>query len=211
MKPHVLVAAAGEDMDTSFQVMRAIPVEKMVMITSEKDRKAVKEFEKDLHRFRVPVQIVGVRDYSINEMFGILKRVKEAEKGKDIIMNVASGSKLTSCVTLSAAFVNGIKAVGVMGDEMVSFPIMKFSYYKALSDQKLRILQHLHDNTECCASLEELSRRVKMSLPLISYHMNGNQKVEGLEKMGLVELVGKGKRISVRMSSLGKMLMAGYL
>jgi DNA-binding transcriptional ArsR family regulator len=211
MKKRILVAAAGEDMESTYHVIRAIRIDKLVLITAAKDMEKAEDLKKELKKFGVEVQHVDVKDYSINEIFRIVKLINESEEGNDVIMNVASGDKLTSCVTLSAAFVNGMKALGVMGNDVVSFPIMRFSYYKTLSGQKLKIMEHLHDDKDCCASLDELSKRVKMSLPLISYHINGNQKVEGLEAMGLVDLAGKGKRISVQLSDLGKMLMAGYL
>lgn len=211
MKKHVLIAPFGDDIESVFQIIRTFNIEKMFLIAEKGDLEHAKDFQKTVGRFRIPSQILEVKSYSIAEMFRIVKQISKSGDTDDIIVNVSSGNKLTSCVTLSAAFVNGIKAVGVMGDKLMMFPVMKFSYYKMLSDQKLRLLKQLHEKPNCCASLEELGGQVKMSLPLISYHVNGNQKVEGLEKMGLVELTGKGKKIRIHLSELGRMLMSGYL
>ena len=49
-----------------------------------------------------------------------------------------------------------------------------------------KILKLLYEKEACCSSMEELSRETKMSIPLISYHINGNLKSEGLKTMGLV-------------------------
>ena len=50
-----------------------------------------------------------------------------------------------------------------------------------------------------------------MSLPLISYHINGTLKSEGLEKMGLVETVEGKRKIKLGLTTLGKMLIRGYV
>ena len=63
----------------------------------------------------------------------------------------------------------------------------------------------------CCASLEELSKKTKMSLPLISYHINGNLKSEGLKDMGLVETTESKGRIAVQLSTMGRLLLKGYV
>ena len=56
---------------------------------------------------------------------------------------------------------------GVDGDEAMLLPVLRFSYYKILTDRKLEILRVLFGNPQCCASLEELSKKTGMSLPLI--------------------------------------------
>lgn len=50
-----------------------------------------------------------------------------------------------------------------------------------------------------------------MSLPLISYHINGNLKSEGLKDMGLVETAEKKGRIEIKLSTLGVLLLRGYV
>lgn len=210
MKKNNLVALVGEGIDTIFQMIRAFPIEQVTLLSTEDKLQEAKDFEKKLTTFKVPSKIIKLQKYSIDEIFRIVKTLNESEKDREIIINVSSGDKLTSCLALSAAFVNGIKAVGVMNDQLVMMPIMKFSYYKSLSDQKLKILKILYENKKCCASLEQLSKVTKMSLPLISYHMNGSHKVEGLKQMGLVELSENRKNIAVTLSELGRMLMSGY-
>ena len=61
------------------------------------------------------------------------------------------------------------------------------------------------------SSLEELSKKTKMSLPLISYHINGNLKSEGLKDLGLVETMEEKGRIAVKLSTLGRLLVKGYI
>ncbi|MHA1989122.1 MAG: winged helix-turn-helix domain-containing protein, partial [Promethearchaeota archaeon] len=142
----------------------------------------------------------------------ILKTVSESIKDKDkIIINVTSGNKVTSCLTLCAAYVYGITAVAVMGDDVMMFPIVRLSYYKAISPRKLKIMELLYKKKNCCESLEQLANELSMSLPLVSYHINGNQKVDGLKQMGLIDTEESRKRTEVTLNSLGEMLMMGYI
>jgi DNA-binding transcriptional ArsR family regulator len=67
----------------------------------------------------------------------------------------------------------------------------------------------MEDN--CCSSLEQLSRKSGMSLPLISYHINGTPKSHGLKEMGLVETEDIGGRVNLRLTRLGQVLVKGYI
>jgi len=142
-------------------------------------------------------------------MFQKISEISKQEKGKKIIVNTATGDRMTTCAATSAAFVNGLKAMSVMGDESMLLPVLKFSYYRILTDKKLGLLKHLHKKD--AASLDELSKKMKMSLPLISYHINGNLKSEGLRDLGLVETKQAKGRMAVKISTLGKLLIKGYI
>jgi hypothetical protein len=50
-----------------------------------------------------------------------------------------------------------------------------------------------------------------MSLPLVSYHVNGTLKSEGLKQLGLVETTEQKGRVEVHLSTLGKLLVRGYI
>jgi hypothetical protein len=91
-------------------------------------------------------------------------------------------------------------------------PILKFSYYKLIPDRKLAILKYLKEQPDCCASMEDLSERLKMSLPLLSYHVNGTGKSEGLVSQGLAEIhEGPHGKIQVMLSELGKLIAEGLV
>jgi hypothetical protein len=60
--------------------------------------------------------------------------------------------------------------------------------------------------------MEDLSARLKMSLPLLSYHTNGSGKSEGLVSQGLVEVhEGPHGRTQVMLSELGKLIAEGLV
>ncbi len=117
-----------------------------------------------------------------------------------------------NCAALAAAYVNGLKAFNVIEDKVMLLPVLKFSYYRLMPERKLNILKFLKGEPDCCSSLEDLSRRLKMSLPLISYHINGSAKAEGLVSQGLVEVhIGPHGRTQVMLTELGRLLAEGLV
>ncbi|MEK6808437.1 MAG: hypothetical protein AABY14_01995, partial [Nanoarchaeota archaeon] len=165
---------------------------------------------KDLDRFGIPSKIIEIKGEIWEDMFQKIGEITKLEAGKNIIINTSTGDRMTTCAATSAAFVNGIKAFSVDNGMAMLLPVLKFSYYKMLTDRKMGILKIL-SKPDCCMSLEELSKKTKMSLPLISYHINGNLKSEGLKDMGLVETMEKKGRIEIKLSTLGRMLIKGYV
>ncbi|MFQ6127137.1 MAG: DUF6293 family protein [Candidatus Heimdallarchaeota archaeon] len=210
MKQHVLIAPVGKEMETIFPILRTFPTKKIILIASDNTWKEANEFKDELKIFRIPIEITKVESYSIDDIFKIIKNIMKFEKGKDALINVASADKVTSCFTLCAAYVYGISAVAVMGEKVMLLPIMKFSYYKTISEPKLKILSILHKK-ESYMTIEELRAETNMSRPLLSYHLNGTTEVEGLKQLELVETRDERKNVMVKLSELGKMLIAGYL
>lgn len=209
---HTIIAAVGDNMDSLFIGIREFPTKKIILITPEDKIGIAEKAKKDLEKFKIPVQIKKVEGEPWEAVFQAVKEIKEAEGDKDLIINAASGDAgANKCALCSAAFVNGLKAFTVNGNEVMLMPILKFSYYKMLTDKKMDILKFLYKNKECCASLEELSKKLKMSLPLVSYHINGNLKSEGLKEMGLVTADEWKGKIKVALTLLGRLLVKGYV
>lgn len=207
----VIVAAIGPDISDVYVAVRQFKTDKVILIAYPGKAAATEKAKKELARFKVPVDIVKAGNNIWEDTFRIINSIKKANEGKDIIINVSSGDKITRCAMTSGAFVNGLKAFSVMDGEIGMLPVLKFSYYKLITDRKMKILQTLFREKDCCASLEELSKRCGMSLPLVSYHVNGNPKSEGLKDMALVETSEKGGRVAIKLSLMGRILMKGYV
>jgi DNA-binding transcriptional ArsR family regulator len=210
MTQYTIVAPMGESVDTIYQVIRTFPTNKVVLITDQQQLNKANEFKNDLEKFKIPITISKLKDFTIEEIFRIIKIVSDSTK-ENIIINVTSGNKVTSCLTLCAAYVYGLTAVAVMGENVMMFPIVRLSYYKAISPRKLKIMELLYTKKNCCSSLDQMAHELNMSLPLVSYHINGNQKVDGLKQMGLIDTVESRKRTEVTLNTLGEMLMMGYI
>lgn len=210
MEKNIIIAPVGDNMDALFIGLREFPTEKIILLTPPERLGDAEKAIKDLDRFKVPAKMVEIKGNIWEEMFRKIAEIREIEKGKSILINTATGDRSTTCAATSAAFVNGIKAFSVEDGATMLLPVLKFSYYRMLTDKKMGILKML-SKPDCCMSLEELSKKTKMSLPLVSYHINGNLKSEGLKEMGLIETNEKKGRIEVKLSTLGRMLIKGYV
>jgi len=183
---HIMIAPVGELIESLFVGIRDFPTKKVYLLAPKNYVKLAKKTKLDLDRFKIDCKIVELgKEHIWEEVFRTIAEIKNEEKDENIIVNTGTGDRGTQCAATSASFVNGLKAIDVGGNESMLLPIMKFSYYKILTDKKLEILKALN-NKDCCGSLDKLSKKLKMSLPLLSYHINGNLRSEGLI---LVELL----------------------
>lgn len=203
---YTLIVLVGEDWENLYIGIREFPIQKIILIAFPDDIQKALKARIELEKFRVPVEVIEIHGDMFEEFFKILSEIKKREE--NIILNVASGDKVSACIALSAAFVNGLKAFGVKDGNLMLFPVLKFSYYRLISDKKMRILQVLQERD--ALSLEELSRAVEMSPPLISYHVHGSAKTEGLLSLGLAETAEEDTK-KVKLSTLGKLLLRGYV
>ncbi|MFH1443527.1 MAG: hypothetical protein ABIG96_05820, partial [Candidatus Micrarchaeota archaeon] len=146
---------------------------------------------------------------SMEEVFGRLARINERESGNKVIVNVDT-DYMSSCIALSSAFVNGVQAIGVLHDKIIAYPIMKFSYYNALSDKKMEVIRTISMKGEF-ESLEAISRELKMSLPLVTYHIRGSRDKPGLEELGLVNTRRNRGKIITTLSPLGRLIVNGLV
>ena len=207
---YVVVAPVGDFMEALYVGIREFPTERVILISPKVLIADANKAKEDLDKFKIPVKIVQIDGNIWEETFKAICEIKAMEKTGEIIVNVATGNRDTRCAATSASFVNGLKAFSVMGNDTMLLPVLKFSYYKLLTDKKMDILKLLYSNNNMI-SMEELSKKTKMSLPLISYHVNGNLKSEGLKEMGLVETKEVKGKVDIYLSVLGKLLVKGYV
>ncbi len=210
----VIVAPVGENMDALFQGLKEFSTERIILVTPESKLDIAEKTKAELDKFKIPVVIKTIKAESDSalweEMFEVISKIRKQEKDSDLLINVATGDKITGCAATSAAFVNGLKAFSVDDRGAVLLPILKFSYYKLLTNKKMEIMKVLNQ-PGCCMSLEELSKRTKMSLPLTSYHVNGTLKSAGLKELGLVDVTERNGRSEIHLSMLGRLLIKGYV
>ncbi|MDH2900631.1 MAG: ArsR family transcriptional regulator [archaeon] len=195
----VQIAPVGDNLDALFVGLREFPTKKIVLLAPTDKMADARELEKRLAPFKLPVTIIELKGSSILEkMFEVVAGLKKEEsfsrenvdpKGEDnVIVNVATGDRISTCAALSASYVNGIRAFSVVEDHVMLLPMLKFSFNKLISDKKMEIIKALADVES--RSFEELAKRLKMSAPLLSYHLNGDRETSGLIELGLVEWVG---------------------
>ncbi|MEM4244904.1 MAG: DUF6293 family protein [Candidatus Nanoarchaeia archaeon] len=210
----VVIAPVGENINALFQGIKEFPTERIILVTPEDKIDIAEDAKKQLEKFKIQVMIRTIKSEGESalweEMFETVSKIRKNEPDSEILVNVTTGDRTTNCAATSAAFVNGLKAFSVGQKGVMLLPVLKFSYYKLLTDKKMEILKVLNQ-PGCCLSLEELSRRTKMSLPLTSYHVNGTLKSEGLKDLGLVETKENNGRTEIHLSMLGRLLVKGYV
>jgi DNA-binding transcriptional ArsR family regulator len=211
---NIVVAPVGEQMDALFVGLREFPTEKVILLSQEQRRDNAEKIKQDLEMFKIPGHIVSINETTEigvwEHTFRVLNDIKNAETDKEILVSIETGDKMIRWAAMGGAFVNGLKAFAVFGDRAMMLPLMKFSYYKLIPDKKMEIIRILNEAKDT-TSLDELSKKTGMSLPLISYHINGNLKSEGLKTMGLVETKEEKGRVAIKLSTLGRMVVRGYV
>ncbi len=206
------IATVGEDITPVLVGIRELPVTKLVLLYTQDAQPQVRDLERKLADVMVPVEAHLVRGDPIVGVMEIVAAILKEEilKYDEIFLNVSSGSKMLSCAGLSAAFVNGIKAIGATEKGIFHLPVLKFSYAELISEPKLQILralQALHGNAD---SLVDLEAKADVEKSLLSYHIRGGRESKGLEELGLVKVDRReyGK-LSIHLTELGRLVLVG--
>lgn len=206
----IVVAPVGDFMDALYVGLKEYSAERVILISSKTLISQANKAKTDLDKFKIPVKIIEINGHVFEETFKAISEIAKTEKDKEIMINVSTGDKDTQCAATCGAFVNGLKAFAVSGETIMSLPVLHFSYYNLLTEKKMDILKIMHENNDTL-SFDDLSKKTKMSLPLISYHVNGNLKSQGLVEMNLVESKEIKGKVNLTLTSLGKLLVKGYI
>ena len=206
---YTVIAPVGDNPNALFVGMKEFATERVYLITPKSNIRKAEKLAKKLELFSISSHILETKEGLMEAMFYQFGQIVEKHNHDDIIVNVATGDRMSTCAALSAAFANGLKAFGVMDKKPMLLPIMKLSYYNELTDSKFKILTNLHG--EEYISLSEISKKTGMSISLLSYHLNGTLKYKGLLKLRLVEVKERNKNLLVKLSQLGTLLLKGYI
>ena len=205
----IVIAPVGDNLIALFKGMKEFATERVYLITPEENMKKAKDLQKKLEIFSIPVHILETQGGVMENMFFHFGEIVNKHNHDDIIVNVSTGDRISTCSALSAAFANGLKAFGIMNDKPMLLPIMKLSYYNELTEKKFSILTKLKKDE--FISLSQLHKATGMSISLLSYHLNGTLKYKGLLTLRLVEVKNENKNLLVKLSDLGSLLLKGYI
>ena len=206
------IAVLGGDDDAVLVGLRNFPAHKVLLFAP---RESMSQAEllagKLVDTLRLTVEVTQLKDSSISTMLEEVGQVVRSESGtfQDFIINVGSADKHLTSAGVTAAFVHGIRAFDVIGDQPITLPIMKFSYAQAITEPKMEILHAIERSGGDVESLEKLSVLSNYGKPLLSYHIRGSEQGLGLENLGLVEVErGKRGRLRVKLTPLGRTLLS---
>jgi DNA-binding MarR family transcriptional regulator len=212
MPPRTLqIAVLGDNENAVLVGLRNFPAHKLTLISSNDFLDQANQLSSKLREtLKLDVNVVQVKDSAIPTVLQVVGQVvrEESSAFQDFLINVGSASRHLTCGGVTAAFVHGIKAFDVIGDQPVVLPVMKFSYTQAVTEPKMEILRAIEKSGGDVESLEKLSEISSFGKPLLSYHIRGSEDGDGLEKLGLVEIErGKRGRLRVRLTPLGRTLL----
>lgn len=208
------IATVGENPDAVFVGVRAFPITKLVLIHTPEFAVAAHELARRAGLIKLDVSVLKVEGEPLLGCLRIVSELVQSERPKfdDIIVNTGSGPRMMTCSLLAAAFVNGVRAIDVMGDMPVALPVLKFSYTELVSGAKLAILRTLDTVGGRVESLEALSHATKIDKTLLSYHIRGGRGSKGLESLGLLEVErGVQGRLGLSITPPGRLLLVGHL
>ena len=125
----IMIAPLGGRAETIFIGVREFPTEKVILIPEDGKLKEVEKIKADLEKFKIPVEVEELKDSKLESMFEVINHIRKREKGKQLAINLGPASKMMSCGATAAAFVNGIKAFDVSGDEILPLPVLNTELY----------------------------------------------------------------------------------
>ena len=207
----IMIAPVSENMESLYIGLREFPTEKMILLCHSKHLKNAEQTKSELEKFKIPTSVIKIDGNIWDEVFKKIYEIKNNENENNLIINVSTGDNKMQNIIISAAFVNGIQAFLADNNEIISLPILKYSYYKMLTGKKLELLTLVYNGQNGIATVEDLSKKLKMSAPLLSYHINGNLKSEGLKELGLLETEEIKGKLQIKITPLGKLLIKGCL
>ena len=206
------IAILGGSEDAVFVGLRNFPAHKLTLIGGTENVAQSQALSSKLaETLKLAVAIVEIPDSSIQTMLDTIGQLlrNETESFQEFLINVGSASKSLACAGVTAAFLYGIKAFDVTGDQPEMIPVMRFGYAQAVTAPKIEILWAIERSGGSVESLEALSSVVNCGKPLLSYHIRGSEDSKGLEGLGLVETErGKRGRLRVKLTTLGKTLLS---
>ncbi|MBD3259099.1 hypothetical protein GF371_00545, partial [Candidatus Woesearchaeota archaeon] len=163
MGKRVVIAPVGDDLDSLYIGLKEHPADKVILISPKEYYSKANKTKQELERFKIDVQLLDVSSNVWEDTFHLISKIRKDYPEEDITINVSTGSTEGRCAATCAAFVHGVKAITIDKDKARLLPVLKFSYFKLLTDKKMEMLKLLSENHN---SLEALSNKTEMSLPL---------------------------------------------
>jgi hypothetical protein len=207
------LATVGDDIDPILVQIRDYPVAKLILLVDQAHAPVAVRLRGMIEPLTIPVEVKELEGPDLLmatlEMVGEIV-ANESMRFDDIIINVSSGDKMLTCSALSAAFVNGVKAIGVMDGAPFQMPVLKFSYTELVSEPKRKILEALDRVGGEVDSLNDLAEEANVEKSLLSYHVRGARDSKGLEPLGLVEVDrAQQGRLIIRLTQMGRLMLIG--
>ncbi len=204
------VATVGENPDAIFVGIRTFPAAKLILLHTPEFAAAARDVARRTAGIKLLTELRQIDREPVISCLEVVSEILRKERAGygEVIINTGAGPRMMTCSLLAAAFVNGVRAIDVMGDQPVTLPVLKFSYTELVTVAKLRILAALAEFGGETSSLEELAQQSGVEKSLLSYHIRGGREAAGLERLGLVEVDrGVRGRLAIRITPAGRLML----
>ncbi len=204
------VATVGENPDAIFVGIRTFPAAKLILLHTPEFAATARDVARRTAGIKLLTELRQIDREPVISCLEVVSEIlrKERTGYGEVIINTGGGPRMMTCSLLAAAFVNGVRAIDVMGDQPVTLPVLKFSYTELVTEAKLRILAALAEFGGETSSLGELAQQSGVEKSLLSYHIRGGRQAVGLESLGLVEIDrGIRGRLAIRITPAGRLML----
>lgn len=207
------IATFGSDVGYIQKGICNFPTHKIILLHYEEEAQLAKEYANHIYEtLKIPVSLQDIANNdTIRNVLEHVSNIIKLEKNyfDEILVNITAGDKMLSYAALLAAYINNVKALGAdRTNDLILLPIIKLTYVEKVSDAKIRILRSIDRVGGIVKDLETLSKITQFGKPLLSYHIHGADKTEGLLGLGLVDIerYGHGK-LKISLNALGTMIL----
>jgi len=194
--------------------LRNFPAHKLIIITPNQTADKANKLATKLHdNLRLTIEIIKTKDDTLPTILAAIRQAiqQNSDDFQEILINLGSADRRQVTAGIAAAYIYGVGAFDITGEEPVNVPVLKLGYREIVYGAKLKILRTLHKIGHA-NSLEELAQATNFGKPLLSYHIKGTEKSRGLLGLGLVEVEQvKQGRLQVRLTTLAKTLLSTSL
>lgn len=201
MSKHTLITGISKEMHGLYPAIQEFKINQVILLTTKGSEDFTEQAINDLKRMNISVVTKKIED-PWSDTYHLINSKKE----ENLLINTCSGPDELKKALLSAAHTHGVKAYTLKNDEIFIIPIFQ-DYHKSLGDKKIEILNLLKEAPNNELNLEIISKKTKMSLPLISYHINGNTKSQGLKELNLITSREEKGRSYIKITQTGEILI----
>ncbi|PIZ55475.1 hypothetical protein COY28_01910, partial [Candidatus Woesearchaeota archaeon CG_4_10_14_0_2_um_filter_57_5] len=176
---YTIIAPFEQDAKALLLGLKEFSIGRVILLVPKGRMQDARKAARMVEGHAVTVEIKDMGSDLVDDMFRLFSTILSRKDPDLFLVNIAAGSLSSASAALSAAFAHGLRAFGKEGKELVMYPVLNLSYYEELSDTKMRILRVL--SRHAWLPLQEIAKRLGLSISLLSYHLNGNTSYKGLE------------------------------
>lgn len=206
--PTLHVAVVSHETGPIFEGFRHYPGTEVLLVHTAADAACAHKIRDAFRRAGVSARLHPASDVPY---YGTLQAINDIVHDArlsypEIVVNTSSGSPAAGCAALTAAYLHGLRAFHVEGEEARLLPILPVGQREILHETDVKLLLALQTNPR---SEPRLARATGLPQERVRAHLEGDPTHKGLIALGLIERCRRfGLLPMVRLSASGRGLLA---